>query len=115
VDCIVDNGDGTFVAFFGYDNPNTFGVTIPIGPSNYFVPNPNDRGQPTTFAPGAFQMVFSVSSNGAALVWHLDGSTAVASMGMIPCPATPTPTETPSPTLTSTPTPTDTPTPTSTP
>ena len=46
------NEDGTFTLVFGYYSANTVPVTIPPGESNGFLPDPDDRGQPTLFQPG---------------------------------------------------------------
>lgn len=83
LECVVNNGDGTFTAHFGYLNENDFPVTIPVGNSNKFNRSNPDQGQPTVFNPGRtpyypnadFQIVF----DGNNLVWTLDGRTATAS------------------------------------
>jgi hypothetical protein len=86
LECVESNADGTYTAHFGYDNPNSFDVSIPIGGSNFFVPLPLDRGQPTLFVPGrqvdVFTVVFPTFS---LLVWTLDGGTAIARSGGPPC------------------------------
>jgi hypothetical protein len=79
---VADNGDGTFTAYFGYDNRNATAVTIPVGPDNGFSPEPFNRGQPTVFKPGvstpypksAFRVVFP----GGKLTWSLNGHTVTA-------------------------------------
>jgi uncharacterized repeat protein (TIGR01451 family) len=76
--CIAANSDGTFTAFFGYNNPNSYPVTIEVGKENQFTPPPDSQGQPTTFDPGSQTAVFTVDSKGDSLVWHLDGTTAEA-------------------------------------
>lgn len=75
---VVDNGDGTFTAFFGYDSTYSTTQTIPISTDNKFTPSPQDRGQPTSFLPGRQVNVFSVTWGGSNLVWSLDGATATA-------------------------------------
>ena len=90
MECVVNNFNGTYTAYFGYLNENDFAVDIPIGDENYFHPDPQDRGQPTTFDPGrtpywpnaAYSTVFGEDQT---LVWHLDGRTATASSGSVPC------------------------------
>lgn len=71
-------------AFFGYDNPNTFNVTIPIGANNRFTGQgvPEDLGQPETFFPGEHFRAFHLSSTvregdnfPAFPAWTLDGAT----------------------------------------
>jgi hypothetical protein len=85
LECVHDNGDKTYTAFFGYYNRNTYPVTIPIGNNNKFTPKPEDQGQPTTFEPGRQYAVFTVDSDVSALVWHLDGRTATANINSQKC------------------------------
>jgi hypothetical protein len=79
---VVDNGDGTFTAYFGYENKGATAVTIRIGPDNQFTPAPASRGQPTTFAPGRSapfpQAAFSVVFQGGTLTWTLKGRRVTA-------------------------------------
>ncbi len=77
---VKDNCDGTYTAWFGYDNPNSDTVTIEIGEYNRFTGTEN-RGQPVTFAPGRKVEVYSVEFNGENLVWTLSGRTSTASAG----------------------------------
>jgi hypothetical protein len=79
------NGQGSYTAFFGYLNHNSYEVTIPIGPDNGFSPAPPDRGQPELFAPGRQRSVFRFNFDGTATTWTLDGSTAAAGAGGPPC------------------------------
>jgi len=83
LDCVVDNGDETFTAYFSYKNHNSFKVTIPISIENKFTPGSKDRGQPTTFAPGRSSTypdaAFQITFDGEPLTWHLDGGTSTAS------------------------------------
>ena len=81
--CVVANGNGTFTAYFGYSNPNSFAVTIPVGNDNKFTPNPQGRGQTTTFLPGRQTSTFSVIFSGGNLVWTLNGKTSTASSGRV--------------------------------
>ena len=83
LECVMENDDGSYTAFFGYKNENEGDITIPVGPSNKFSPSPADRGQPTTFEAGRTpywpNAAFSVPFDGENLVWTLDGRTATAS------------------------------------
>lgn len=79
LECVAEVGDGVYRAYFGYNNPNSIAVTIPIGPNNEFVPAPQDRGQGTVFQPGRQVDVFSFNFNGSNQVWKLNGKTATAS------------------------------------
>lgn len=60
LECVDDNGDGTFTAHFGYLNQTGATITLPVGPKNMFVPGQLDHGQPTVFLPGEHLNVFSV-------------------------------------------------------
>jgi len=64
LNCVQDNGDGTFTAHFGYLNQTSSPITVPLGPKNMFVPPANDRGQPTVFQPGENDDVFQVTFDG---------------------------------------------------
>jgi hypothetical protein len=86
LECVNNNGGGSYTALFGYDNPNGFPVNIPINAQNGFTPPPQDRGQPTAFAPGRQFFVFSVDFSGSPpITWHLDSSTAQANDGSPAC------------------------------
>lgn len=85
LECVGHNGS-TYTAYFGYLNPNSFNVTIPVGPNNNFTPNPKGRAQTTEFLPGRRTSVFGVSFNAnATLVWNLNGHTSTASSSSPPC------------------------------
>jgi hypothetical protein len=71
-------------AYFGYNNPNHFTVTIPIGEDNRFTGQgvSEDEGQPETFWPGEHLKAFSLFrlwSEGEDFpvfpAWTLDGTT----------------------------------------
>ncbi|HUS75249.1 MAG TPA: hypothetical protein VMY43_04500 [Methanothrix sp.] len=83
--CVSENVDGTYTAFFGYSNPNSYPVKIDLGMDNWFSPPPDNRGQPSTFEPGQQTAVFAVVSKGNALVWHLDGKIAEANKNSRRC------------------------------
>lgn len=78
VEC-VQRGDGkTFSARFSYTNPNRVLKVVQIGPMNQVTPAPRDQGQPRAFEPGDHRGVFTASSPGGELKWHLDRSEATA-------------------------------------
>ena len=79
LECVRNNGDGTYTAYFGYKNENSVSVYIPVGSKNKFTPTPQDRGQTTVFQPGRKYKVFTVNFNGSNLVWTLNGRTSTAS------------------------------------
>ena len=101
LECVEYVGGGKFIAYFGYKNPNNKSIEIPIGTRNYFKPDPQNRGQPTNFAPGrtpdypdaAFEVLFELDN----LTWNLDGNSVMASSSSEPCemPSTPTATQPP--------------------
>ena len=69
-ECVQDNKDGTFTAYFGYNNSG--GVTTVVegmDTKNSFAPAPADRGQPTTFQPGRQAGVFSLTFDGSVATW----------------------------------------------
>jgi hypothetical protein len=71
LECVDDNGDGTYTAYFGYNNMNNCWVHIPVGIDNKFTPDPQDRGQTQFFEPGRVVNDFSVVFDGSNLVWYL--------------------------------------------
>jgi hypothetical protein len=101
----VEPGVDTCTAYWGYNNPNAYPVTLAAGTSdNQFIPG-GDLGQPSDFSPGRQVAVFATTwSGGGNLVWSLDGRTSTAGWCNPPT-ATPTATATPTPTPTGTATP----------
>ena len=85
LECVTNNGDGTYTAFFGYKNENSVSVYIPVGSKNKFTPNPQDRGQTRVFKPGRQIKVYTVNFNGSNLVWTLNGRTSTASKNSAAC------------------------------
>ncbi len=75
--------DGKYFAHFGYKNPNTVEVSIPVGQVNRFYGGVggDGRGQPIRFHPGRHYNVFTVELTGASLVWHLNGKSSTAGRG----------------------------------
>ena len=57
--CVRKTGS-TYMARFGYINPNHGDVVLPIGAANFVGPRPADRGQPTTLRPGIAWSAFTV-------------------------------------------------------
>lgn len=86
VECVKNNGGGSYTAKFGYRNDNTKSVFIPVGTNNKFSPTPENRGQPTIFLPGRVYEVFSVNFDGRNLVWNIFSKKATASKNSTPCP-----------------------------
>ncbi len=86
LECVVAQPNGTFVAWFGYRNPNASPVTFAVGMTNRFTLIPTNRSQPTVFQPGRQVRVFSVAFPGTNLVWTLNGRTSTASRNSTRCP-----------------------------
>ncbi len=81
---VVNNCDGTYTAYFGYDNRNSSTVVLPHGSENRFNYQGVelvDMGQTETFESGRMIGAFSVEFDGSALVWKLGGATATAEAG----------------------------------
>lgn len=75
VECVIPDGSGNLVAYFGYDNPYST-TNVAVGSTqphkNYFTPGPEDRGQPTKFLAGKHPGVFRTSfPANEAITWHL--------------------------------------------
>ena len=71
----------TYQTVWGYDNETGAVKTFNVGDQNRFVPVPNDRGQPTTFATGRHDNVLVVPWNGNdTLRYHLDNGTVNAAL-----------------------------------
>jgi hypothetical protein len=77
LECVESASGGGFLAHFGYGNPNAEPVVEPF--ENSFAPAPEDRGQPTAFAPGRVKDAFQVESDGGPLIWTLTGNQVMAS------------------------------------
>jgi hypothetical protein len=87
LDCISENPDGTFIAYFGYNNPNSFIIQIDAGDQNSFHPGPIFRtNQNEAFAPGQVINSFGVLFDGNDLTWTLDGTSVTANRNSPSCP-----------------------------
>ncbi len=102
LECVTNNGNGTYTAHFGYLNNSTSAITLPVGAKNMFVGGNKNRGQPTVFEPGEHPSEFTVVFNALdTLKWLLkaDGDSrhqVEASATSEACaPATEPPTEPP--------------------
>lgn len=60
LECVDNNGNGTYTAHFGYLNTTGNVITLPVGPKNMFVGGTKDRGQPVVFYPGEHLSEFTV-------------------------------------------------------
>lgn len=80
LNCVMRNANGSYTAWFGYDNTTGAPLTIPVGANNYFTPGTQNRGQATVFQPGRVNNAFSVTfaANGSNLgVWIVKGPDGV--------------------------------------
>jgi hypothetical protein len=84
--CVKNNGDGTYTAYFGYNNLNSVSVYIPIGKKNKFDPKPEDRGQTRVFLTGVQERAVTINFNGKKLSWTIDGSIASGDRNSGSCP-----------------------------
>ena len=75
VRCVFDNQDGTFTAYFDYNNTGKTSIEVPKGVTdstrNDFCPGCGDRGQPTVFVPGLNKGALPVVFDGADLTWSV--------------------------------------------
>ncbi|HEX2623376.1 MAG TPA: hypothetical protein VHL11_24615, partial [Phototrophicaceae bacterium] len=69
VNCVADNGNGTYTASFGYTSGNEVTVVVPVGANNSFSPAPADRLQATHFMKGTHDNVFKVTFDGTPVTW----------------------------------------------
>ena len=87
--CIINNQDGTYTSHFGYENPNDYTLSVPIGIQNYFSPGEADRGQILTFQPGVVEAwpngAFSVDFDGSDLTWTLMASSLTVNSEFVQC------------------------------
>ena len=89
LECVVFQGGAPSVAVWGYTNPNSFPVTVPIGATNGFSPAPQNRGQPLVFQPGGLVGAFQTPFAGAStLAWTLGKTTVTADSSSTRCTAT---------------------------
>jgi len=87
LECLKDNGDGTYTAFLGYRNDASSSSIIPVGGSNGFSPAPLDRGQPSTFLTGSQKYVFAVNFDGKDIIWRIGENLLTISSSSGRCPA----------------------------
>jgi uncharacterized protein (DUF2249 family) len=72
VQCVQNHGS-TYDATFGYSNPNSASVTVPVGEQNNVSPGNQNQGQPSTFDPGPHNSVFTIPGiqEGQTVTWSL--------------------------------------------
>jgi uncharacterized repeat protein (TIGR01451 family) len=80
VKCVDDNGS-SFLAIFGYSNPNKNTVTLAAGSPDNFIDPGGNRDQPSTFGPGTVESAVTVTEGGGSTVtWRITygGTTSTA-------------------------------------
>jgi hypothetical protein len=82
VECVTKGQGQAFTARFGYSNPNSVVKVLPLSNLNEVTPAPRDQGQPRVFRSGDHSNVFTATSPGGNLQWHLDGATAEAARNL---------------------------------
>ncbi len=92
-ECVIVNGDGTFTAFFGYDNRSGRSVDIAAGRNNRVTGAA--VAPPGSFAPGRHVAVFSATTGEARIAWRLGGRRATATARSQPCSTNPSVPEAP--------------------
>lgn len=80
LEVVYREADGSYTAVWGYLNRNNVPITVPVGATNRFWPDPANRGQPTVFLVGRQVRVFEAPFAGT-LVWSLKGRTGTAGTG----------------------------------
>jgi len=76
---IINNRDGTCTAWWGYDNPSSNSVIVPLTGYNVFSPSPADQGQVTYFLPGLHTYLFETTwIGGDNIHWTVNEYTATA-------------------------------------
>jgi hypothetical protein len=93
LECVFhDTGTGQYNSLWGYTNSSGSTEKISIGSGNKFSPNPQNRGQPTSFLPGTNHNVFVVTWNGSgSLTWTLNGHDVSATTSSTKCSSNPVP------------------------
>jgi hypothetical protein len=80
--CMDNLGGNKYKAHFGYNNTSSKSVRVPVGLLNFFVPLPQNQGQPIDFAagnhPDVFKVTFSTKDGWDRLAWWLSGRRALA-------------------------------------
>ena len=75
VECVMDNIDGSRMAYFSYNNTTQETFFMSVGSSglpvvtNRFTSGAEDRGQPTAFAPGVQKGLVAISFSEAEITW----------------------------------------------
>jgi hypothetical protein len=60
LECVDERADGSYTAYFGYENANAVRVMVPYGTDTNYLPLDTASERPTTFAPGEHPWMFGV-------------------------------------------------------
>jgi MYXO-CTERM domain-containing protein len=94
--CYWANPDGSYTVSLGYTTAGTATQVIAVGPDNTVTPAPADRGQPTTFLPGAHDNVWiadvTAAQVAAGTTWRVTGHTVNVDGRTSECASKPVPT-----------------------
>ena len=86
--CVDKLSSTSYRAHFAYTNSSSASIPIPVGFYNRFYPNPQDRGQPTSFLAGAHPDILQVTFSSSSLAaWILGSGIVVATRNTTLCPA----------------------------
>ncbi len=89
VECIWNNGGGSYSIAWGYNNPSSHTLHIDVGAKNKMAPGGDDQGQGTEFAPGLHHNVFVTTITGSSLEWRLGNNKDETSGSTPACPTKP--------------------------
>lgn len=72
LDCVADNGDGSYTAYFGYQNDNPFSITIPFPVRQHFHTSLEWHRQVFVFEVGRHRFDFTLRLPGGNWSWILE-------------------------------------------
>jgi len=88
--CVTQSSSGGMLAILGYQNPNSFEISVPVGASNSLNGALKNAAPPARFLPGTHNGVALVPFE-SSLEWKLSGSSAAIDLKgkACECPSTP--------------------------
>ena len=85
--CVDKLSSTSYRAHFGYTNSSSSSIANPVGFYNRFFPDPQGRGQPTTFLAGSHPDILQVTfSSSGLLAWVLGSGVVIATKSTALCP-----------------------------
>lgn len=91
LECVWREANGSQTAVWGYLNPTTRTLHVPVGNRNSFSPGAPDQAQPQEFRPGGMRNAFTTPYTTSSLQWRLTNSTARADSHSPACTTKPVP------------------------